>query len=493
LQEAPKLELCFKGERQHFSAWVNLPTLGRQYFSYLYTPYINDDHKIIGVIVTIRNETKRKLAEDKIQHQANYDSLTHLPNRFLALDRLTQHINEAHRNNEKVAVLFLDLDDFKKVNDTLGHETGDKLLIETSIRLLKGVRSEDTVGRLGGDEFIILINNLKSANEVQPIAHQLINQLHTPFCIENRDLIVTASIGIAIYPDNGSDSAALLRHADSAMYHAKSLGRNTYSFFTDEMNEEVSRRLVLEEQLHSALERNEFNVVYQPKIEPISEKIIGAEALLRWENKALGSVSPKEFIPIAEQTGIIVSIGEFVLNTACKQTVQWQNSYDKNLTIAVNLSPRQFRDSHLVESINNILSSTKMKPETLELEITEGVLMNATQQNDHALEELNKMGIQLAMDDFGTGYSSLSYLRQYPFDVVKIDQSFVRDITTDIADKELINAAIAMAHGLKLQVVAEGVETKEQLDILKALKCDFIQGYYFSKPIKAEAFEDLLK
>lgn len=435
----------------------------------------------------------RKEQADKIKHQAFFDSLTDLPNRSLVLDRLTQLLNEAKRNNEKVAVLFLDLDDFKKINDTLGHETGDKLLIESAERLLSVIRTGDTVGRLGGDEFIILLGGLSSAEEAQPIAENLLHQFRKIFKIDSRELRLTASIGIATYPDDGHDPSKLLRNADSAMYNAKGQGRNTYSYFTGSMNREVSRRLALEEQIHGALTHNEFEIYYQPKIEISSGKIIGAEALLRWHNSVLGDVSPIEFIPICEQTGLIIPIGKFVLENALKQTLQWQEINHGDFYIAVNLSPSQFRDPGLIQDIENILKKVNISTRYLELEITEGVLMSGYNYIDKALTSLSNMGITIAMDDFGTGYSSLSYLRRYPFNVLKIDRSFIDDITIDPADSELINATIVMAHALSIKVVAEGVETQEQLELLSQMNCDIAQGYLYSKPVSAADFTKLLK
>lgn len=442
---------------------------------------------------TVLDITERKKQEERILHQAHFDTLTDLPNRFLALDRLTQLIHDARRKNEKIAVLFLDLDDFKKVNDTLGHETGDKLLIEAAERLCSVARSVDTVGRLGGDEFIILLGGLNDATEARPVAENLLNRLRDAFSIDDHELMLTVSLGISMYPEDGDNVSDLLRNADSAMYHSKDLGRNTYSFYTDAMNREVSRRLALEEQIHGALERNEFTVLYQPQIEISSGRIIGTEALLRWQNPTLGTVSPTEFIPITEQTGLIVPLGQFVLKQALSQVSRWQQELDPGFRVAVNLSPRQFRDPELVNFIKATLQQTKVSGKSLELEITEGVLMSGHTHIADALTALNKMGVYIAMDDFGTGYSSLSYLRNYPFDVLKIDRSFIRDITEDPADRELVNATVAMAHSLKLKVVAEGIETEAQLTYLKQLGCDFGQGYYFEKAVDTEKIAELLK
>lgn len=455
-------------------------------------PVYDESGTICHYLAFKEDITLRKQQEERMLHQAHFDALTDLPNRFLALDRLTQLLNEAQRKNEKVAVLFLDLDDFKKVNDSLGHETGDKLLIEASERLRSVARSGDTVGRLGGDEFIVLLGGLADAADARPVAENLLNRFRDAFKINGRELILTISLGIAIFPEDGDNTSELLRNADSAMYHSKNLGRNTYSYFTDAMNREVSRRLALEEQIHGALDRDEFTVLYQPQIEISSGKIIGAEALLRWHNPALGDVSPNEFIPIAEQTGMIVLLGKFVLMEALGTVAKWQQEHDPKLRIAVNLSPLQFRDPELVGFIEKTIKQAGLTGKSLELEITEGVLMSGHSYIDDALAALHNLGISLAMDDFGVGYSSLSYLRNYPFDVLKIDRSFVNDISEDRADRELISAAIAMAHSLNLKVVAEGVETEEQLAYLKQLNCDYGQGYLFGKPGPAEKITEML-
>ncbi len=442
-----------------------------------------------GVIFDI---TDRKVNEEKILHQAHFDSLTDLPNRFLALDRLAQKISEAKRNNKLVAVVFLDLDDFKKVNDSLGHETGDKLLIESAERLKSSIREEDTVARLGGDEFIILLTDLKSTSDALPIVETILSRFRNPFIIEGRELILTISIGLSIYPNDGDEPSTLLRNADSAMYYAKDLGRNTYSYFTQSMNSEVSRRLELEQQIHGALERNEFEVYYQPQLGISKRNIIGAEALLRWKNKALGNVSPEEFIPIAEHTSLIIPIGLFVLRQSLKACAEWHQLGESKIRIAVNLSPRQFRDPELVNLIKDALIDANLAAEYLELEITEGVLMSGHSYIDEALKQLSELGVTIAMDDFGTGYSSLSYIRNYPFNILKIDRSFINEITLDTADKQLVNAAIVMAHALNIKVVAEGIETEQQFEILNSLGCDIGQGFLLSRPITFSAMKDLL-
>jgi diguanylate cyclase (GGDEF)-like protein/PAS domain S-box-containing protein len=460
---------------------------GKIFWEYChFAPVINDAGGISHYLAVKEDITIRKQQEMQILQQAHFDSLTGLPNRFLSLDRLSQLLSEAERNDEKVAVMFMDLDDFKKINDTLGHETGDKLLVEAAARIHQALRSGDTVGRLGGDEFLVLLGGLEDAIDARPITEKLLAAFKEAFRIDGRELIQSTSIGVAIYPDDGDNASELLRKSDSAMYHAKELDRNTYSFFTEAMNRDVSRRLALEEQMHGALGRGEFEVLYQPKIEIGSGRIIGSEALLRWNNPALGNVSPVEFIPIAEQTGLIVPIGRFVLAEALVNTAQWQQNYDADFRIAANLSPCQFRDAQMTSYIDDLMQQNKLARGSLELEITEGVLLAGHSFIDEMLAELKDIGVAIAMDDFGKGYSSMSYLRKYPFDVLKIDRSFISDIMVDQADRELINATIAMAHGLNLKVVAEGVETDGQLKYLKEQGCDYAQGYLFSKPISAD-------
>ncbi|MCP3669404.1 MAG: bifunctional diguanylate cyclase/phosphodiesterase, partial [Gammaproteobacteria bacterium] len=345
--------------------------------------------------------------------------------------------------------------------------------------------------RLGGDEFVMLQGDIKNIGNTHTAAEKLLECFRAPFILDNRELIITASIGIAVFPDDGDNPAELLRNADTAMYHSKEQGRNTYNYFTDSMNKGVSRRLQLEEQLHGALERNEFHLCYQPLVDIKRKAVVAVEALLRWDSSVLGYVSPDEFIPIMEQTGQIVPIGQFVLKEALTMTAKWQD-YTPGFRVAVNISPRQFRDPNLLQQIKEALCQSGISGELLELEITEGVLMSGQAYIDETLVALSELGIGIAMDDFGTGYSSLSNLRSYPFDTLKVDRSFINDITVDPADRELVNAAIAMAHGLGLKVVAEGVETEEQLAHLASQGCEFAQGYLFSKPVPPERIPELL-
>jgi len=453
----------------------------------------DNNNKPLRFIGTHSDISVQKKYQEEILHQAHFDSLTYLPNRFLSLDRLNHACIEANRKQEHVVLLFLDLDDFKKINDSLGHDIGDLLLIEAANRLRHVVRAVDTVGRLGGDEFIIILSGLNNIKEAHPIVENLLNQFREAFLIKKREMILTASVGVAIYPNDASNSAELLRNADSAMYNAKAHGRNTYSYYTSYMNQCAQRRLAIEEQFNGALTRQEFSVYFQPKIDISTSKIMGAEALLRWYNPALGNVTPDEFITIAEQTGHIISLGKFVLQQALEYTAHWHKYFNSNFQIAVNLSPRQFRDPQLLSFIKKCLAEHNVEPSKLELEITEGVLLSGHSYVDQVLTDINNQGIKMAMDDFGTGYSSLSYLRSYPFDVLKIDQSFINDINQTEKTKSLINAIISMSHAMNLKVVAEGIETRKQLEQLKLFNCDYGQGYLFSKPICAKEMTLLLK
>lgn len=455
-------------------------------------PVFNTAGELRHYLAVKEDITHQKRQDEKILHQAHFDPLTDLPNRFLALDRLGQLIKEAARQNTKLAVLFIDLDDFKKINDSLGHEVGDHVLIEAAGRLRATVRDDDTVGRLGGDEFIVLVGGLDAPDDALTIAETVLDRFRHSFCLGGRELLLTASIGIAMFPDDGDTPATLLRHADTAMYHSKEQGRNTCHFFTGAMNLGIARRLQVEEQLHSALARRELSLCFQPLVDVAHRRIIGVEALLRWNNSALGSVTPDEFIPIAEHTDLIIDIGKYVLTEAIAQVARWRGTSTPDFKVAVNLSPRQFRDTDLVSFIERTLASHNVPGDALELEITEGVLMDGHTQITAALMSLTRMGVRIAMDDFGTGYSSLSYLRSYPFDTLKIDRSFVRDLIVDPADRELVNATIAMAHSLGLTVVAEGVETEDQLKHLHSRRCDIAQGYLFSKPVPAGAIDDML-
>ena len=435
--------------------------------------------------------------EEKLYHQAHYDPLTDLPNRTLLKDRLPQALVRAKRNNTQVAVLFLDLDRFKSINDSLGHAAGDLFLREITHRLTQCVRAIDTVARLGGDEFTIIIPDITINQDVTSdiilIADKILSVVAEPFMLHGHEVSTTASIGIALSPRDADDYDELLKNADSAMYHAKSKGRGNYQFYSPDLNAAAIERLDMENSLRHALDQDQLELYYHAQVEISSGQIVGAEALLRWWHPSKGLIPPAKFIPLAEQTGLIVPIGEWVLKTACAQNKAWRNAGLAPIRVAINLAARQFSDQDLVRKIEQILRQTGLDPEGLELEITEGTVMEDTETAIKILNDLKGMGLQVAIDDFGTGYSSLTYLKQFPIDTLKIDQSFVRDITTDRHDASIVATIIGLGHSLNLKVVAEGVETEEQLRMLRSSRCDEFQGYLTSKPLPAREFEALLE
>jgi len=429
----------------------------------------------------------------KLYQQAHFDALTKLPNRELFADRLNQEIIHAHQEEHKVALLFIDLDRFKQVNDTLGHSVGDILLQRTAERLNTCVRDTDTVARLGGDEFTLIISNIREPKDASIIADHAITALAQPLNINGHEIFINSSIGISIYPDDGHTVEELLRNADAAMYRAKEQGRGRHQFFEEKMNIEDLERTSIEHDLRFAIERNEFNLVYQPQINLTSGKIVGAEALLRWNHPERSNVGPDVFIPIAEDTGLIESIGEWVLRTACTQFTKWKNKDIHLNRIAVNVSSRQFLQNDFVSVVKTILIETNMLANNLELEITESLLMEDRINTITILNDLSNMGITLSIDDFGTGYSSLSYLKRLPVDTLKIDRSFMEGIPTDEDAIAISASIIALAHTLNKKVIAEGVETVEQLSMLRTKNCDIGQGYYFNKPLSPSEFESYIK
>ncbi len=455
---------------------------------------IQDKKGVIQNFICIKEDISvRKRYESQILHQAHYDPLTDLPNRMLASDRLDQALKSAKRHDNKVAVIFVDLDDFKKINDSLGHEAGDQLLIEATRRLRKCVRAEDTLARQGGDEFLVVLADLGTNDEAERVALEISDTFNKPFTLSGMTCLITASMGVAMYPIDGADAATLIRNADAAMYRAKEEGRNNFQFFAPQMNEHALRRLQIEQHLHNALQRNELEIYYQPLIGANSGRIVGAEALLRWTSPELGRVSPADFIPICEQTGLIIEIGDWVIQTACKQTQVWIALGLSEFYVSINVSPRQFRNRNVLSSIEKALENTGLHARHLEIEVTEGLLVRNHPDTHDVMDALTHLGVLIAMDDFGTGYSSLSYLRKFPFSTLKIDQSFVRDVVTDPEDRELVQATIAMARSLGLKIVGEGVEEREQYEFLREQQCNIVQGYYFSKPVTATEFEALLK
>ena len=438
----------------------------------------------------IKAITERKQAH--LYRLAHYDALTELPNRLLFLDRLGQALGEARRNGRLAAVMLLDFDRFKAINDTFGHTAGDELLQAIGRRIVECVREGDTVARLSGDEFTILLPNIQQRNNAAIVAQKVLDNLQRPFSLNGHEVFISTSIGIALYPD-GADNETLLKHADTAMYKVKEFGGNAYKFYSVEMTMTDLRRLSLETQLRKAIERNELTLHYQPQAEIRSGVIFGAEALLRWQHPELGVIAPSEFIPLAEETGLIVPLGEWVLHTACAQNRAWQEAGLPALRMAVNLSSRQFRQGNLADIVLAALEAAHLDSRWLELELTESVLLQDTQTTASILNELSRIGVHLSIDDFGTGYSSLSYLKRFTIDMLKIDQSFVRDITTDPDDTEIVSAIIAMSHSLGIKAIAEGVESDAQLSFLCQKGCDAIQGYCLSRPLPADEFENFLR
>jgi diguanylate cyclase (GGDEF)-like protein len=426
-------------------------------------------------------------------HSAQHDFLTGLPNRMLLNDRVAQAIILALRHTKKVAMLFLDLDGFKHINDSLGHEIGDKLLQSVTKRLIDCVRFSDTVSRQGGDEFVVLLSEMEHSEDAAITARRMLHVVAEGHSIDQHDLHVTTSIGVSVYPDDGLDAVTLIKNADTAMYQAKENGRQSYQFFRPAMNVRAVERQSIEESLRRALERQEFALHYQPKVDLKTGGITGAEALLRWTHPVRGLISPAEFIPVAEDCGLILPIGKWVLHEACKQARAWLDAGLPPITMAVNISAMAFRDDGFLDGVFAILTETGLDPRFLELELTESVLMKRAESAASVLQKLRARGVRVAVDDFGTGYSSLSYLRKFSIDALKIDQSFVRQITTTPDDTAIVTAVVSMGRSLKLRVIAEGVETQEELVFLQALLCDEAQGYYFSPAVVADQFAPLLK
>lgn len=467
---------------------------GSQFWNELSLAPVQGEASPVRHFISIINDiTERKSYESQLEYQAGHDALTGLANRNLLTDRLEQAIARAKRTKSLVAVFLLDLDRFKLVNDGLGHDVGDALLKIVSQRLTASVRSVDTVARLGGDEFVVVMTDLDSEHDAAPTARKLLKQVSLPTTVAEREMVATASLGIALYPKDAEHASALLRNADVAMYRAKDLGRNSMQFYTPALNATTLARLELDTALRRALERDEFILYYQPKVELQHGQVIGAEALIRWRHPLLGMVSPGDFIPLAEETGLIGAIGEWVLDHAVAQIKTWQSEGLPNICLAVNLSARQFQQENLAKVVAQALRLHDVDAQYLELEVTESAVMQDPEKTVASLRELKRIGVRLALDDFGTGYSSLNYLKRFPIDTLKIDQSFVRDITTDPDDAAIALTIISLAHSLRRRVVAEGVETEAQLSILRRHRCDEMQGFYFSRPLPADAFASLMR
>jgi diguanylate cyclase (GGDEF)-like protein/PAS domain S-box-containing protein len=461
---------------------------GQNYYKHMAINAVRNDQDIITHYVSISSDISERKEYDKNVHfLAYYDVLTGLPNRTLLRDRLGQLIATAHRDSSQFALLFLDLDRFKYINDSMGHSVGDKLLQSVANRLQSCVREGDTVSRIGGDEFVLLLREIDDMG-VSSVAEKLLLSLATPFNLNGQEISTYASIGIALYPLHATDIDVLMKDADAAMYNAKENGRNNYKFFKPEMNFRANQVFLMEKDIRVALEQGQFTLVYQPQVDLATGAICGAEALIRWNHPEKGLIPPSEFIPVAEETGQIVTIGEWVLRTACWRFSEWKKQGLPSISLAVNLSIRQLRQPNLADVIESVLKETDLSAEFLELEITEGIMMGDTKSAMQFLTRMRALGVQMSIDDFGTGFSSLSYLKNLPVDKLKIDQSFVRDIGTDESDAAIIRSIISLGHRLDMKVIAEGVETLEQLDFLRLRGCDEIQGYYFSRPLAADEF-----
>jgi len=451
------------------------------------------DGELVGSVVAFIDISEHKQTEAELHRLAYYDSLTGLPNRVLFNDRLHQALTDARRRSRLVALMLLDIDRFKIVNDTLGHEAGDCLLREIAARLQHSIRDGDTVSRLGGDEFALVFADVGNMLDVAQLAQKVLSQFAAPVAVGGREVFTGASIGIALYPADTEDADSLLKFADSAMYHAKESGRNNCQFYSQEMTSSVQARLRMETDLRRALDNHEFFLHFQPQVDARSDRITGVEALLRWRDPAGNLIAPAQFIPLAEDTGLIVPIGKWVLETACAQLKRWRDAGHVELTLSVNVASRQFRDPKFPDTVSDAITSSGIPPQALELEITESILLEHSDETLRTLNDLKRLGVTLAIDDFGTGYSSLSYLKRFPIDRVKIDQSFVRDLATDNDDLAIVRAIIALARALRLSVIAEGVETAEQLALLRHEDCHEYQGYFFAHPMDADSIDGRLQ
>ena len=438
------------------------------------------------------NRTVR-IRTSQLDHSANYDRLTDLPNRFLIMDRLNQAIKESVRTNHKLALLSIDIDGFKKINDVLGHQKGDYLLRELAQRIKELSGDGDSYGRIGGDQFVVIRREPSGVEDLAVLADMILHKINQSFKLEHQDLILTASVGIAIFPEDGETPEVLLKNSNSAAHFSKEQAQGSYAFYTENLNQVVSRRLELEQNMREALKRDEFKVFYQPKVDAKTKKITSFEALARWSNPKLGTVSPAEFIPIAEKNRLIESIDLFVLSDALRVLSELQKQYGENMSMAINLSPAHFRYDDFVSRVESIISNTSLNPQFIEFEITESMLISEAHDISSKLQKLEKLGVSLAIDDYGTGYSSLSYLRKYKFHTLKIDREFVYDISLDESARKIVAATISMAHQLDMKVVAEGVETTEQLLFLLDHDCDYIQGWLFSKAIPEEEVRSLFE
>ncbi|HEX8949777.1 MAG TPA: EAL domain-containing protein, partial [Dissulfurispiraceae bacterium] len=453
---------------------------------------IKDEHgNVVQVVHVARDITERKRLEEEIRHMAYHDTLTGLPNKRLFKDIVNVELAQASRNRKKLAFMFLDLDRFKEINDTLGHEAGDHLLKEVAARLRKTIRASDTLARIGGDEFNMILSDIAQEEDVTVIVRKILSSFQEPFTVDGHELYITTSIGVSIYPDDSGDVEVLLRYADIAMYHAKEHGRNNYQFYSPSINFRSFERIRLENMLRRAVEHGELEMHYQPQVDIKTRRVVCAEALVRWRHPELGLLKPDHFIPLAEGMGFITAIDEWVLRTVGAQIRSWLDMGLPPVCVSVNLSAKEFLNPALTERISRALAETALPPELLNIEITESVAMGNIEHTVARLNELTRMGIRILIDDFGTGYSSLNYLKRLPVQKLKIDKSFVQDIATDSDDRAIIRAVAAMAHNMNISVLAEGVETEEQLSFLRSARCDEAQGYLFSEPVPADKFVEL--
>jgi diguanylate cyclase (GGDEF)-like protein/PAS domain S-box-containing protein len=474
------IEFRFRHAEGH---WIDLEALGNNLMNH---PGIH------GVVLTSRDVSERKNAEKQAQYLSHHDVLTGLPNRLLMQDRLHQAISHARRNGGLVALMFIDLDRFKMVNDSFGHVMGDTLLKQVAARLSNCLRDTDTVARLGGDEFTIMLPDATNAQVVGEVAQRILSEFTRPFNDGEQEMYVSASIGISLFPRDGANPDELVKHADTAMYSAKDSGRNSYRYFTEDLNHEVREKVMLESGLRRAIERGELRLFYQAKIDLATNRIIGAESLVRWQHPTLGLISPARFIPVAEESGLIVPLGEWVLRAACEQLRAWQRE-GLNLQMAVNVSARQFQQRNLADLVMGVMADSGVDPRFVEIELTESAIMSDAEASISTLERIKSRGVAISIDDFGTGYSSLSYLKRLPLDILKIDQSFVRDISTDYNDAVIVRAIIGLARSLGIKVIAEGVEDDSQLSFLNAYGCNYGQGYLFSRPLDAAMFLEMVR
>lgn len=463
-------------------------------------PLVNENGEIFGVLgtyhdITAKKEHEKMLAShrDALQHQATHDMLTGLPNRTLFLDRLNQSIYKANRHFSKVAVIFVDMDRFKEINDSFGHALGDEAIKEVAKRIAGAVRRSDTVARFGGDEFVMILDDIKDSMAIVDILGKIMKSMNAPMEIGRHTLYVTLSMGVSLYPEDTILATDLLKNADAAMYKAKDSGRNTYEFYTEDMTAKVYKRITLEADMRRAIENEEYMIYFQPQINALTDMIVGMETLLRWEHKTLGFVPPDEFIPVAEDTGLIIPLGKWILEACMKQVVKWHSRGIKPGILSINLSMVQLQRPGFVSELITMLEETKCKAQWIEMEVTEGQVMKNPEQTIQTLEEISQLGIKIAIDDFGTGYSSLSYLKRFPIDRLKIDRSFIKDIPDDEEDIAITKAIIALAKSLNIEVIAEGVETQAQKDFLVENGCRYIQGYLYSKPVPLEEFEKMIE